>query len=242
MPGAYDDGEFDAAILRSQRSDWSFVAARVVTLAIMFFFLARAVLNGATAGFLLLPLAVEFLSILWLGLVLAYFIVDCPKFVAESRKPARVLIWTLVLLGAFALVLGWEGGGGFDPARVRPGWTSAWREIFDTGLVWAMLAEVLGLVVSTVREVFQWRQEGGVFVWNSVFAPSFRIAVVILMAVFSPFVLIPLADSLVPWLLETPQRIAWTAFGFLLFVEVGGLAVGVGLHRSLSGEVQSQTH
>ncbi len=67
-------------------------------------------------------------------------------------------------------------------------------------------------------------------------APSFRIAVVALMAIFSPFVLTPLGDSVVPWLLETPQRVAWTAFGFLLFVELGALAVGVVLHRSAKHE------
>jgi hypothetical protein len=97
-----------------------------------------------------------------------------------------------------------------------------------------MLAEVLGLLGSTVREVGQWRRDGGVFIWASVFAPSLRIAVVVLLGLFSPFVLIPLADSAIPWLLETPQRVAWTVFGFLLLVEAGGLAVGVGLHRSAS--------
>lgn len=235
MAGPYDDAELDAAILRTQSSDWSFVATRVVMLAVTFFFLARAVAHGATAGFLLLPLAVEFASIMWLGLLLSYFVIDCPKFRESSRKPGRVLFWTMLLVGGVSVVLGWEGGG-FDTARIRLGWASASQELWRTGLVWAMLAGVVGLVFSTVREVVAWRRVGGVFIWHSVFAVSFRIAVVILLAVFSPFVLIPLADSLLPWLLETPQRVAWTAFGFLLFVEIGALAVGVGMHRSLKAE------
>ena len=235
VAGAYDDAELDAAILRTQSSDWSFVATRVVMLAVMFFFLARAVVLGATAGFLLLPLAVEFVSIMWLGLVLGYFVVDCPTFIATSRRPGRVLFWTLALFVGLSVVLGWECGG-FDAARIRSGWVSAWREAWRTGLVWAMLAEVLGLLLSTAREVVNWRRVGGVFARDSVFAPSLRIAVVVLAGILSPFVLIPLADSVVPWLLETPERIAWTAFGFLLFVEVGGLAVGVAMHRSSKGE------
>jgi hypothetical protein len=235
MTGPYDDAELDAAILRTQSSDWSFVATRLVTLAVMFFFLARAVVHGATAGFLLLPLAVEFVSIMWLGLLLGYFVIDCPKFIETSRAPGRVVFWTLAIFGGVSVVLGWEGGG-FDVSRIRSGWASSWQEVVRTGLVWAMLAEVLGLVFSTVREVIAWCSDGGVFVWKSILSSSFRIAVVILLGVFSPFVLIPLADSVVPWLIETPRRVAWTALGFLLFVELGGLAFGVGMHRSLRAE------
>lgn len=236
MTALYDDAALDAEILRTQSSDWSLVATRVVVLAVTFFFLARAVARGATAGFLLLPLAVEFVSIMWLGLVLGYFVVDCPKFIGSTRRPGRVLFWTLLIVGALSAVLGWEAGGGFDAARIRSGWASAWEGVWKTGLVWAMLAEVFGLLVSTAREVVDWRRTRGVFVWRSVFAPSFRIAVVVLLGLFSPFVLIPLADNVVPWLLETPQRVAWTAFGFLLFVELGALVVSVGLHRSVSAE------
>jgi hypothetical protein len=236
MAGIYDDAEFDAEIIRTQSSDWSFVATRVVTLAIMFFFLARAIGRGASAAFLLLPLAVEFVSIMWLGLILGYCFVDCPRFIESGRRPGRVVFWTLALFGAISVVLGWENGGGFDSARIGPGWLSAWHEVWRTGLIWAMAVEVLGLLVSTAREVVRWRRVRGVFIWMSVFAPSLRIAVVIVLGVLSPFVLIPLGDSLVPWLVETPRRIAWTAFGFLMFVEFGGLALGVVMHRGLNAE------
>lgn len=87
MAGPYDDAAFDAAVLRTQSSEWSVVATRVVVLAVTFFFLGRAVVHGATAGFLLLPLVVELATILWLGLVLAYFVVDCPRFIGMSRRP-----------------------------------------------------------------------------------------------------------------------------------------------------------
>jgi hypothetical protein len=214
----YSDPEFDAEILRTQSSDWSYIATRIVMLAIVFFFLARAVTQGASAAYLLLPLAVEFTSIMWLGLLLAYFIVDCPKFAGASKRPVRVVLWTLLLIGGISVILAWSEGR-FDATRIRPGWVTAWQEVWATGLVWAIAAGVLGLFVSTAREVLQWRAERGVFVWNSCFAPSLRIAVVILAGIFSPFILIPLGDSLVPWLLDTPSRIAWTAFGFLLLVE-----------------------
>lgn len=235
MANPYNDAEFDAEILRTQSSDWSYVATRIVTLAIMFFFLARAVTQGASAAYLLLPLAVEFTSIMWVGLLLAYFIVDCPKFATSSKRPVRVLLWTLLLIGTISAILAWSEGR-FDATRIRPGWAAVWQEVWATGLIWAMVVGVLGLVVSTAREVLRWRAERGVFVWNSVFAPSLRIAVVILVSIFSPFILIPLGDSLVPWLLDTPSRMAWAAFGFLLLVELGALAVGVGMHRSIQAE------
>lgn len=235
MANPYSDPEFDAEILRTQSSDWSFVATRIVMLAVMFFFLARAVTQGASAAYLLLPLVAEFMSIMLLGLVMAYFIVDCPKFQRASKRPGRVVFWTLLLIGAVSAILAWSDGR-FDAARIRPAWVTVSQEVWETGLVWAMVAGVLGLIVSTSREVLRWRKERGVFVWNSVFSPSLRIAVVVLMGVFSPFVLIPLGDSLVPWLLETPSRISWAAFGFLFLVELGALAVGVGMHRSIQAE------
>lgn len=239
MTSPYSDAEFDAEVLRTQRSDWSYVGAKAATLAVVFFFLARAVLRGASAEFLLLPLAVEFLSIMWVGLFLGYFVIDCPKFIAAGRKPIRVILWTSLILGAISALLAWDDGA-FHADRVRPGWLSAWQEILSTGLIWAMVAEVLGLGASTAREVFRWRQERGTFVWNSIFAPSLRIATVILIGILSPFVLIPLADSLVPWLFENPRRMAWTAFGFLLFVELGGLAIGVGMHRDSESRAGSR--
>ena len=241
MTTPYDDATFDAEVLRTQRSDASFVAVRVVMLAVTFFYLGRAIVHGASAGFLLLPLVFEFVSIMWLGLVLGYFVVDCPHFIATTRRPVRVLMWTLLIVGVLSGVLAWGDGGGFDATRIRPGWVAAWHEVVRTGLVWAMLAELVGLIVSTVREVVGWRRDGGVFGWGSVFAPSFRVAVVILLAVFSPFVLIPLADSALPWLVETRERLAWAVFAFLLVVEAGGLAIGVGLHRSLKAKPGLQT-
>ena len=57
---SHADAEFDAEFVRTQRSDWTYVAIRVVTLAVVFWFLARSIaVHGVTAGFLLLPLAVE---------------------------------------------------------------------------------------------------------------------------------------------------------------------------------------
>ncbi len=236
MSNSYSDAHLDAEILRTQRSDWSFVATRVVLLAMTFYFLGRAVTRGATAAYLLLPLAAEFATIMWLGLLLSMCVVNAPVFVATYRKPGRVVFWTLILVSFLSVAHGWESEAGFDVGRIGPGWVATWGEVVRTGLIWALVVDVVGLVVSTARELVSWRSSGGVFLWRSVFSPSFRVAVVVLMAIFSPFVLIPLADSVLPWLLETPRRTAWTAFAFLLLVEVGALALGVWLHRDAGAE------
>ena len=235
MAGQYSDAEFDAEFLRTQSSDTGFIVTRLATLAVVFFFLARAVVNGARAPSLVLPLVVEYVSILWVGLFLSIFVVDCPRFRAEGRRPVRIVLWTAFLFVCMSALLAWDHGQ-LDVAGAKAGWVSTWSDIWSTGVIWAMLAEIVGLLVSSVREILEWRQRGGVFVWNSIFGASLRIAVVMMLAIFSPFIVIPLADSLIPWLLETPTRLAWTAFGFLVFVELGGLAVGVGLHRSIQEE------
>ena len=241
MSSPYGGEHFDEAIRKSQRSDWSFVATRLVTLAITFFFLARAVTQGSTAAYLLLPLALEFVTIMWVGLFLSLLVADSHAFVEAYRKPVRVVFWTLLLVSVLSVVLAWEGGEGFDLARIGPGWTQMATAVVRNGLVWAIVVNVIGLLVSTVRELLECRRSGSVFLWHSVFSPSFRVAVVVLMALFSPFVLIPLADSLLPWLLETPRRMAWTAFAFLLFVELAALAMGVGMHREAGAKKEETT-
>jgi hypothetical protein len=240
----YTDAEFDAEVLRTQRSDWTYVAVRVVMLAVVFWFLARGIaVHGVTAGFLLLPLAVEFVMVMWVGLFLSFFVVDCPAFAKTGRRPILVPFWTLAIAGIISAVLGWEDGT-FDAERINPGWAAGWQEIWTTGLVWAVVAEVLGLMLSTAPEVVRWRRVGGKFVWNSIFSLGVRGAAALLigfLAIFVLIVLVALEAQPVDWVLRAPHRAAWTVYGFLLLVEVGGLAIGVGMHRDLEVEEASST-
>ena len=75
MSERFDDAHLDAGVRASQSSDWSFVATRVVMLAVTFFYLGRAVVQGASPGSLLFPLVAEFASMMWLGLLLGYLVI-----------------------------------------------------------------------------------------------------------------------------------------------------------------------
>lgn len=230
------EAEYDAEILRTQRSDWTYVALRVVMLAIVFWLLARGIAtHGLTAGFLLVPLAAEIVTVFWVGLFLSYFVVDCPAFAKTGRRPILVLLWTLAIGGIVSAVLAWDDGS-FHIDRIRPGWATGWQELWATGLVWALVAGVIGLLFSTAPEVLRWRRAGGVFVWNSIFNLGMRATVLILLGVLVVFLLIGFAESLGTWVFASPEHAAWFVFGFLVLVEIGGLALGVAIHRGVAGE------
>ena len=232
----YTDAELDAEIVRTQRSDWTYVLFRAMTLAVVFSLLARAILvHGATAGYLLLPLAAEIVTVMWVGLFLSYFVVDCPSFAKTGRRPIGVVLWTLAIGGVLSAAIAWDSGS-LDPTRIGSGWAFGWQEVWRTGLVWALVAEVLGLLIGTAPEVVRWRRVGGVFVWNSIFGLGMRMTVALLLGVVLGILLIALAESFATWVFETPQRTALLVFGFLLAVEIGGLALGALMHRDLKAE------
>ena len=233
---SYTEAAYDAEIARTQQSDWPYVGIRVTMLAIVFCLLARGIaIYGLRAGFLFLPLAAEFLTVFWVGLFLSYFVVDCPAFAKSSRKPILALGWTLATAAIICGVLAWDNGG-FHVDQIGPGWAAGWQDMWSMGLVWALVAGVIGILFSTVSEVVRWRRTGGVFVWISVFHLGTRLTVVLLLGVPVLFLVFGFADSIGTWVFGTPEQTAWFVYGCLLVVEVGGLALGVLLHRSVVGK------
>ncbi|HVS64225.1 MAG TPA: hypothetical protein VMT85_12065 [Thermoanaerobaculia bacterium] len=230
--GPYTDEEIDREFLRTQRSDALHVITRLAMLTLVFWFMGRGILvHDLSAGFLLLPLALELLLVMWVGLLLSRLVVDCELF-AATAKPGLVVFWTVLMFAIISIVLAVDSGT-FSLARIGPGWLSGWRTVLETGLIWALVVEVLGLVLATVPEVRRWRRVGGPFVWTSVFDVGVRFAVVLLIGFVAFFLMVILADGPGEWLLDEPRRTAWFVWGFLLCVELGGLVLGVKMHQDL---------
>jgi hypothetical protein len=228
----YTDDELDATVLRTQRSDRLQVATRLLVLAAVFWFMGRAIVrHDLTAGFLLLPLALELILVMWIGLVLARFFVDCEVF-GRTARAHSVIAWTALTAALISILLAIEEGT-FRLARIVPGWRDGWRTVLETGLVWALVAEGVGLILSTAAEVRRWRRAGGVFVWASIFDVGVRFAMVIVVGIVAVVLLMLASDATGGRLFEQPRRSAWIAWAFLLCVEVAGLVVGVKYHRDL---------
>ena len=236
----YTDEEFDRAFLRTQRSDALFVANRAVMLVLVFWFMARGiVVHDLSPGFLLLPLAVELVALGWIGLLLDRFVIDCERF-ARTVRPRQVVIWTAVMAIVISIVLAVDSGT-FRLARIGPGWRDGWHTVVETGLIWALVVELIWVVVATVPEVRRWRRAGGAFVWTAVFDAALRFAAMLLVGLAGFAALIVFAELGTSWLFEQPRRAAWFVWSFLLCVEVGGLVLGVKIHRDLARKTTKET-
>ncbi len=238
----YTDPEFESAFVRTQRADWVHVSIRGLMLIVVFAIMARGISkHGVSAGFLLLPVAVEWLAVMWMGWFLSVFVVDCPAFAKSGRKPVLIVFWTVFIGAIISAVLAAGGEAeGFSLARVAPGWQEGWTRLVETGLVWALVAEVVGLALATVPEVRRWRRLGGKFIWTAVFGLGLRAAAMLLIGMVGFFVVVWFADSLGAWLFETSRRLAWLVFGFLLAVEAGALVLGVAMHRDFAKSPSSE--
>lgn len=238
----YTDQEFESAFVRTQRADWVHVSIRAVMLIVVFAIMARGISrHGVSAGFLLLPLAVEWLAVMWLGWFLSAFVVDCPAFAKSGRRPVLIVFWTVIIAAIVSAVLAAGGEAeDFGFARVAPGWQAGWSRVVETGLVWALVAEVVGLALATVPEVRRWRRLGGKFIWTAVFGLGLRAAAMLLIGMVGFFVVVWFADSLGTWLFASPRRLAWLVFGFLLAVEVGALVLSVAMHRDFAKSPSSE--
>jgi hypothetical protein len=232
--GPYSDEEFNTEFVRTQRSDWVHTLVRALTLVAVFYILARGVIvHGLTAGYLILPVAIEFVFVMWVGIFLSKFVIDCPKFVS-TNKPNIAMFWTLVVVAVISIRLAWNGDAEqIDFNRIQPGWVTVWQRTLESGLIWALVAEMLGLIVATVPEVIRWRQVGGSFLWTTTFGFALRFTVMLLGGVVLVFLLMMLADSVGMWIFQKPNGFTWLVYGFLLFVEVGALVFGVFWHRDL---------
>ena len=230
----YTDEQYDQAFAQTLRSDLGHIVTRVVTLGVVFWIMGRAILvHDVSAGFLLLPLAVELLSIFWIGLFMSWFLVDCPAFAATARKPGVTLFWTILTAIIISMVIAVDDDNvRFD--RVLPGWVEGWQIMVDTGLVWALLAEQLALVYSSVSEIFRWRKTGGVFIWTSIMDSALRITGLILGLTLGFFVF-GILGELIQALLEDYSP-AWMVFSFLLCVEIIALVIGVKVHQEVLRE------
>lgn len=228
--------EFDRGFLRTQRSDRTSIISRAVTLIIVFSILAFAIhTHDLTAGFLLLPLAFEFLLLGWVGLFLAYLVVDCPKFTKMSRSPGFTIGSTVAVAAVISFVLAVEDDT-FEISRVIPGWQAGWDSIWSTGLAWALIVEGMALLLSTGLEVRRWRRVGGTFVWTAPLGIALRLTAVLLVGLALYFLVMFTAGLGTTWLMETPARRSWVVFAFLLCVEAAALAITVKIHGDLVRE------
>lgn len=242
--GPYREADFDAAFVRTHRSDWVSVGLRALVLVLVYALLARAIRTEQLGvGFVFLPLAVEFLAIFWIGWVMATFLVDCKDFRKTSGSLGLVLFWTLVILGAITARLAWDGERGeLDPGLVPANLAIVWAKVRSSGLGWAMLVAAVGLVVATIPEVLRWRRTGGVFVWTSIMNSGFRLGVMVLLAFVVGMVGIVGAEFLLPVVAEERARAwPWVAFGFLLLADVLTLVIATLMHRDLGRKAAART-
>ena len=241
--GPYREHEFDAEFLRTHRSDWASVALRLALLAGIYWLLARAIrTEQLSAGFVVLPLVVEFIAIFWIGWVMATWFVDCETFRKSAGSLGLTLFWTLVVAGAMAGFLAWDGDAErIDASRIPQQFGAAWARIHGSGLHYAMGLAIAGLVVSTVPEVLRWRRKGGVFVWTSIMNSGFRLGIMILLGFVGGLVGILGAEFLLPVVPEERDALwPWLVFWFLLVADVTTVVVAALMHRDLGRKARSK--
>ncbi|MGQ0801218.1 MAG: hypothetical protein ACT4NL_14065 [Pseudomarimonas sp.] len=240
--GGYTDAEIDAALLVSQRSDPISVAVKLGTLALVYALLACAIMGGMTAPYLVLPLIVEFLAMFWIGWIMVRTVVPCPAFRRSAGGLLTVIIWTAVVGGA---IVGWlihDARAGLPPDAsgelIRATMLS---KLLGHSLHWAIVAALIGLLVSTALEISAWRRRGsGVFVWTAIAHTGVRIGlvfvgglfVVLVGAIFKKPLVALLADS--DWgPLLSQGNFAWPIWALLLLLDLGAVAVLALMHRDL---------
>lgn len=236
----YSDAELDAALLRSQGSDVFSVGTRLVAIVVVFGLLARAIQDGLTAPYLILPLIAELLAMFWIGWLMSRTVVRCPVF-RKSAGTLGVVLWTLVIALGMAAWLAYDPtAGDMALGRIAANAAAAWATIVANGLHWAVLVAVLGLCVSTVMEIQAWRQTGGVFVWTAITTTGTRIGLLILLgfvAMVPAMFVGPMVVSLLEaqgWLALLSQgQWAWPVWAVLLALDLGVLIVLTLMHREL---------
>jgi hypothetical protein len=194
-----------------------------------------------SSPYLLLPLLLEVLLIFWLGWLMTLTVVDCPNFRKSAGSLGLVAFWTVgigvVVLGALAFDRQNET---LDSAQILPRVQRMWTVMQQHQLHWALLAMVLGLLVSTAMDILRWRAKGGVFFWASITQAGFRMGLLIVLVpvlaflgVFLAKALVWLADRLAWWDSLTAQLWAWPVWALLLVLELATVVVSVMMHRDL---------
>lgn len=234
----YSDAEVDREFLRVLRSDWTYLLTRLAILAVVYWLMARAIVQyGLSASFLLLPLAVEILLMMWIGLLLSRTVVNCPAFRRTGGAATHVIVISLLMVVVASGFIVIEDGS-VNLGNLGPGWRFVGDRVLETGLVWAMVAEAVGLLLATIPEVKRWKQVGGKFIWTPVFDLSLRLAAAVLMLFAGIFIFAFVADWLVLWLDDSRDTQAWLVYGLLLVIELSGLGIGVKIHSDLARKQQ----
>lgn len=226
--GGYTDAEFESAMLRSQRADPLTVAIRVGTLVVVYWMLARAIAQfQLPVSLLWLPLAAEFIAIMWIGRFVIRPFVDCPAFVRSMGGWFAFAFWNVAIVGAYVAAFAWDSDkGGFAGV-----FDERWRMVRESGMHYAIGAGILGLMLSTVVEVAKWRAVRGVFVWTSIIAFGFRLAMLFLALFAFVFLLVVGANFFGkdfdrwPW--------PWIVFGFLLLIDAATVVAMTFFQREL---------
>ena len=233
----------DQSFRTQWRSDSVSVIVYSLTLVITYTLIARAIAtHGLSFGYILLPWIVEYLLILWIGVLLTRTWVKEPIFAAISSKLGIVMGWTVVLLAPYVIVIAWQALFGPDPEAGSV--SAAWERLVDSGMVWACVAVTVGLLVDTVRDVTAWRGSGGAFVWPATHRFAFRVAAMLAVCLATPFVLWLLAAgmALVDSDAASDQfQLSWLLFSMLLAADLLVLIVGTWLHRRDSREERLKT-
>ncbi len=240
--GGYTDSEIDSALLSSQRSDPLSVAVKLGTLALVYTLLARAIMSGMTAPYLVLPLIVEFLAMFWIGWIMVRTVVPCPAFRRSAGGLVTVIIWTVVVGAASVGWLIYDARAGLPPEAtgelVRATMQS---KLLGHGLHWAIAAALIGLLVTTTLEVSAWRRRAsGVFVWTAIAHTGVRIGLVFVVGLFVVLVGAifkkPLAGLVAQngWSEMLSQgSFAWPIWAALLLLDLGAVVVLALMHRDL---------
>jgi hypothetical protein len=242
------------------RSDPRSVALAVGSILLTYALLARAiVVHDLPAPLVVMPLLVEGLAILWIAPILARTAVDCPSFGETARSFGSPIGWTLVTGAVLAAVLAWNPATGqYDAERTATAGAGMLEAILRSGVLWAVLAALAGLVIATLREVADWKRRGGVFFWGASVGGAFR---VILGLVASPAVVATLfaADhEVAEWFdgialllnaltsdagttvaagsvvgIDPDRARAWMVFVYCLNVELGAMVVAYWVQRQV---------
>lgn len=239
----YTEGELDRALVDALRSDRASIAIRSIGIAVAYVLLALAIhRHQMPAPLVALPWLVEFVAIQWLGLALASGPVDCPGFVASSRRPVLVLLWTLAVILPIGTWLAWDSEAERPNLMLLPvRAVETARVVVDSGLHWAVLAVLLALAVTSIREISQWRSAGraGAFVWTATFPLAFRFVGGLLLLFVVPFA-VPVVSVLfgIVGAGEVLERVlaqpAWLTFAALLAIDLFALVASTRMHRDLA--------
>lgn len=228
----YTNSDLDQAIASHVRSDWPFVIYRLLILAVVFGFIARAILRfDLPAGLVVVPIVLEYLFVVWIGYALSRYVIDCPAFRAQagSIKIALVLTGVVVFVVLFALA---AKDGSFSLTRIPDEWTHAWRLSVESGLIWSIAVGTAGLVFATLPDIHRWRRHGGKFIWGANMHNSMRFGVIVIFIFPIMFLGAWVDESLGGW--NESQRLQWIVLGCLLALELLTLGIGVSMHRKVS--------